>query len=167
EPRSLNQIHDRANTLTDGRVSFGKRLMNACVRSDHVPHLIVLKANHCIGDLIESTQSFARLRVATSALKRKGKCCERQHQRACLAGEMRHIGGRTRSRAAAESCANKDHSRSAQRLTNFLCRFESSLIAQLRVTTCPQATSDCPAELHFVRSNGTRERLHVRVDRKD
>src|SRR6266508_3270781 len=55
----------------------------------------------------------------------------------------------------------------SQRLANLLCRFKSGLIANLGVATCPQATGDCPPELYFVCSNGTRQRLHVGVERQN
>ena len=39
--------------------------MNACLRTDHVAHLIVFEANDCVGNFIEPAQGFARLGVAT------------------------------------------------------------------------------------------------------
>ena len=167
ESRSLNQVHNRTDALADGRVGFGKRLVNACVRPDHVAHLIVFKANHCVGNLVETTQSFASLGVATPAFERKWQRGKRKHQRPRLAGEMCDIRCRTRTRAAAESRANEDHSCTGQRLANLFCRFESGLIANFGVATCAQTAGDRAAELHFVRSNGTCQRLHVGVNRQD
>src|SRR6266498_2926119 len=115
--------------------------MNTCVRSDHVAHLIVFEANYCVGNLVETSQSLAR--------------------------EMRDIRRRARSRASPQPSADEDHSRPSQRLANLLCRFKSGLIANLGVATCPQATGDCPPELYFVCSNGTRQRLHVGVERQN
>src|SRR5436190_1757203 len=86
------------------------RAASARVRRDHVAHLIVFKANHRVGDLVETTQSFARLRVATPAFERKRQRCKCKNQRARLAGEMRDIWRGSGSSAAAQPCANKDHS---------------------------------------------------------
>src|SRR6266513_172644 len=80
---------------------------------------------------------------------------------------MRDIWRGSGSSAAAQPCANKDHSCAAQRLADFFCRFESSLITNLRIATCAQATGHGAAELHFVRSNGACQRLHVGVNRQD
>src|SRR6266487_5695555 len=80
---------------------------------------------------------------------------------------MRHIRRCPRSRAAAEPCADEDHSCAGQRLADLLCRFESGLIAKLRVATCTQPTGDSATELHFVRGNGARQRLYIGVGRQD
>src|SRR4030095_15176472 len=80
---------------------------------------------------------------------------------------MRHIRRCPRSRAAAEPCANENHSCADQRLADLLCRFEGGLIAKLRVATCTQPTGDSATELHFVRGNGGRQRLYVGVGRQD
>src|SRR6266446_3424940 len=167
ESWSLNQIYNRTDTLTDCRIGFGESLMNTGVRRDHVAHLIVFEANDCVGDLVETAQSFACLGVATPAFERKRQCCECKNQRACLASEMRHIRRCTRSRAAPEACADEDHSCTAQRFADLLCRFERGLIAKLRIATCTQATGDSATELYFVCRNGARQRLHVGVDGED
>src|SRR6266436_1790138 len=121
ESWSLNQIYNRTDTLTDSRIGLGKRLMNTGVRRDHVPHLIVFETNHCVGDLVETAQSFARLGVAAPAFERKRQRCECKNQRARLASEMRHIRRCPRSSAAAEPCADEDHSCAGQRLADLLC----------------------------------------------
>src|SRR4029077_18181213 len=167
ESWSLNQIYNRADTLTDSRIGLGERLMNTGVRSHHVPHLIVFEANHSVGDLVETAQSFARLSVATPAFERKRQRCECKDQSARLASEMRHIRRCPRSRAAAEPCADKNHSCACQRLADLLCRFEGGLIAKLGVAACTQATGDSATELYFVCGNGARQRLHVGVHGED
>ena len=136
ESWSLNQIYNRTDTLTDSRIGLGKRLMNTGVRRDHVAHLIVFEANYCVGELVETAQSFACLGVAALSFERKRQRCERKHQCASLARQMRHIRRRTRSGAASQSCANENHSRASQCLANLLCRFEGGLIANLRVASC-------------------------------
>ncbi len=87
-----------------------------------------------------------------------------QYQRTRFASEMRDIRRCTRARAPTEPGADENHSRTSQRLANLLCRFKCGLIANLGIATCAQATRNGPAELHFVRSNRARQRLHVGID---
>src|SRR4029434_10519599 len=134
--------------------------MNTCVRSDHVAHLIVFEANYCVGNLVETSQSFARLGVATPAFERKRQRCERKHQGSRLASKMSDIRRRARSRGSTQPSTDEDHPRPSQCLADLLCRFKSGLIADLGVATCAQATGDCPPELYFVRGHGTRSLLH-------
>ncbi|KAF5408084.1 MAG: hypothetical protein Udaeo2_17870 [Candidatus Udaeobacter sp.] len=138
--------------------------MNACLRTDHVAHLIVFEANDCVGNLIEPAQGFARLGVASSAFEPKRQGCEHKHQCSGLASQMRDIRRRARTRAPSEPCADENHSCTSQRLANLLRRFEGGLIANLGVATRAQAAGDGAAELNFVWSNGARQRLHVGVD---
>src|SRR4029453_17789714 len=79
ESWSLNQSYNRTDTLTDSRIGLGKRLMNTGGRGGHVAHLMVFEANHRVGDLVETGQSFARLGVATLSFERKRQRCERKH----------------------------------------------------------------------------------------
>src|ERR1044072_8777578 len=140
ESCSLNQIHNRTNALTDGRIGLGKSLMNAGLRTKHVAHLIVFEANHCVSYLVEPAQGFAGLGVASSAFERKRQRRKPKYQRARFASEMRDIRRRTRARASTEPGADENHSRPRQCLANLLCRFKSGLIANLGIATCAQAT---------------------------
>src|SRR5262249_53341623 len=88
-------------------------------------------------------------------------------QRTRLTGEMCDIRRRARTGAAPQSCADEDHSCTNQCLSNLLGRFEGGLIPELGIATCAQATGDGAAELYLVSSNGTRQRLHVGVDRQN
>src|SRR5581483_9894366 len=167
EAWSLNQVHDRTNALTDGRVRFRKRLMNARMRRDHVAHQIVLKTNDRVSNLVQPPQSFARLSVATSAFERERQRCERKHQGAGLPSQVRHIWCCTRACASAEPGADEDHSAASQRLTNFIGGLKGGLITNFRIATCSQTPGDRATQLHFVCGNGTRQRLYIGVDRQD
>src|SRR4030095_6302624 len=80
---------------------------------------------------------------------------------------MSDIRRRARSGASPQPSANEDHSRPSQRLAHLLCRFKSGLIANLGGATSPKAPGCCPPEWYFVGGNGTRQRLHVGVERQN
>src|SRR5437016_13401838 len=69
EPRSLDEIHNRAHALADGYVRRCKSLMNAGLRCGQITHSIVLKADNCVSKLAESRERLSRLDVAPFALE--------------------------------------------------------------------------------------------------
>src|SRR6476619_4945873 len=77
ESRSLDHIHDRADTLTDRRVSNGKRLVNSRFRRHDVAHSVVLKTNHGVGDLTQAAERVFGLSSSAFPLERKW------HRREC------------------------------------------------------------------------------------
>ena len=56
---------------------------------------------------------------------------------------------------------------SVKRLANFIGRFVGGVVAQFGIAAGAEPARDGAAELHFVRRDGTGERLHVGVDRDE
>src|SRR4029077_4417204 len=155
EPRPLDQIYNRKNALTDRYVRRRKCLMDSCFRRNDVPHLIVLEADDCIGDLVKPAECLLRLRAAAFTFETKWKSGKRDEKRTGFTGKLPDIRRRARASAATEPCANKDHSRACQRLADFLSRFHRCLVAQFRIAARAQTTRHRPTELHFVGSDRT------------
>ena len=155
ESRPLNEVHNRTNALADGAIGQGKGLMNARLRRDDVAHLIVLEADHRIGNLVEPGECLACLGVAAFALERKWKSRERQHQRTGFTGQLRDVWRRARPGAATEPCANENHSCIGKRLADFISRFHSRLIAQFGIAARAQTASHSATELYFMCRYGT------------
>src|SRR6266540_2323832 len=69
ESRTLNQVHNRTNTLTNRAIGDGKGLMNASLRRHNVAHLVVLEADYRVRHFVEPGKRLPRLSVAAFALE--------------------------------------------------------------------------------------------------
>src|SRR5207245_1800139 len=67
----LDQVQNRPDTLTDGDIGCGKRLMDARFRRDHVAHPVVLETDDRVSNFAELTQRGLCLRPPTLAFERK------------------------------------------------------------------------------------------------
>src|SRR6266481_7871811 len=123
--------------------------MNSCLGRNKVAHAIVLEADHRVSNLAESGKRLSRLGVAPFALKCEWKSDEGDHKRPSFAGQLRDVGRRTRSGAAAEPCTNENHTRIGQRFTNFVSRFHSCVITEFGVATRTQPARYGTAQLHL------------------
>src|SRR5882724_4059175 len=129
--------------------------MDSCFRRDHVAHLIVLKADDRVSNLVKPGKCIPRLRAAAFTLESKWKCGKGNDNRTGFTGELGDM--RRGARAATEPSANKNHSGVCERLADFVSRFHRCLIAQLRVAAGAQTTGYRATKLHFMRRHGTRQ----------
>src|SRR5205823_14285624 len=108
DSRSLNQIHNRTQTLTDRHVGNGKSLMNACFRCDHVGHAIVFETDDGVCGFLQAGEGIASLSGPTFSFKSKWHRRETNDECAHFTCDLRDHGRRAGTRPAAESCANEN-----------------------------------------------------------
>src|SRR6266567_3827800 len=88
ESRSLDEVHNRTNALTDGDIGHGKGLMNSGLRRNDVAHPVVLEADYRVRNFVEPGKRLSRLGIAAFALKRKWQSSKRDHKGARFTGEL-------------------------------------------------------------------------------
>src|SRR5207248_10546982 len=101
---------------------------------------------------------------AALSFERKGQGGKRDDEGAGFARELRDDWSRPGTGSAAQSRANENHPRSGYGLANFVGGFDRRLVAKLGISSVAQPMRATAAELHFSRSDRTRQRLDVGVD---
>src|SRR2546423_15341904 len=71
DPRSLNEIHNRAQTLAHRHVGESEGLMNPRFRRGQVAHAVVLKTHDSVSQLMQASECFLRLHRASFSLESK------------------------------------------------------------------------------------------------